>query len=79
MRSSTRALDDDEGPDRPRDAATMRPATAPEAVVDGPMLCRLRIWTEAEWDALPAGRRPRRCVHAPGLGWVGAVPDECLN
>jgi hypothetical protein len=41
-------------------------------VADG-QLCRLRVWSEEEWSAVPADRRPRRVAHLPGLGWVGAV------
>jgi hypothetical protein len=48
-------------------------------IIDAGMLCELRVWTEAEWEALPAGARPARHAHAPGLGWVGAVPRESLN
>jgi hypothetical protein len=50
----------------------------PRIISDG-MLCELRVWTEAEWEALPAEARPARHAHAPGLGWVGAVPLESLN
>jgi hypothetical protein len=48
-------------------------------VTAGPMLCRLQIWTEQEWAELPEQSRPVDFVHAPGLGWVGALPVECLN
>jgi hypothetical protein len=51
----------------------------PHRVVSAGMLCELRVWTEAEWTALPAGARPAQYEHAPGLGWVGAVPLESLN
>jgi hypothetical protein len=37
-------------------------------------LCRLRVWSEERWRALPDDRRLRTCVHVPGLGRVGAVP-----
>jgi len=49
-------------------------APGPEYCVVGEMLCVLRIWTEGEWAALPPGRRPAAYEHAPGLGWVGALP-----
>lgn len=48
-------------------------------VTAGPMLCQLRIWTEQEWDALAECDRPIEFVHVPGLGWLGALPVECLN
>jgi len=35
--------------------------------------------SDAEWQQLPEGSRPREFVHAPGLGWVGAVPEDCMN
>jgi hypothetical protein len=53
--------------------------TSPPRIVDAGMLCDLHVWTEAEWAALPAGAQPVRHTHAPGLGWVGAVPRESLN
>ena len=43
------------------------------------MLCRLRVWTEEEWADLQEAERPACFVHAPGLGWVGAVPLYSLN
>jgi hypothetical protein len=54
-------------------------APDPAPIVDAGMLCELRVWTEAEWAALPAEVRPARYTHVPGLGWVGAVPLESLN
>ena len=48
-------------------------------ITSGPMLCRLRVWTDAEWRRLPAAERPAQHIHAPGLGWVGAVPIVGLN
>lgn len=48
-------------------------------VTSGPFLCRLRVWSEEEWKRLPENDRPREYVHAPGLGWVGAMPEDCLN
>jgi hypothetical protein len=66
--------------------AKFRPTSRPEArafaaiqVVNGPLLCEIRFWTEAEWDALPDGERPEDCAHKPGLGWIGAVPTVFLN
>jgi hypothetical protein len=56
-------------------------ASDPESmlITSGPMLCRLRVWTEDEWGSLPEARRPARHAHVPGLGWVGASPIACLN
>jgi hypothetical protein len=52
----------------------------PLSVIADGTLCRLRVWSEGEWAALPEDRRPREFVHAPGLGWVGAAPfDEVDN
>jgi hypothetical protein len=55
------------------------PAPAVTEVVSGDMLCALRFWTEAEWDALPEARRPRDAAHKAGVGWVFAVPVAGLN
>jgi hypothetical protein len=52
---------------------------APMLIRSGPMLCRLCLWTDEQWEALPAAERPASHTHAPGLGWVGAVPILCLN
>ncbi len=48
-------------------------------VTSGSFLCRLQVWTDQEWAELPESSRPIQCVHAPGLGWVGAVPVGCMN
>jgi hypothetical protein len=48
-------------------------------VIYGSMHCRLRVWTEEEWANLQETQRPFIFVHAPGLGWVGAVPLHSLN
>ena len=50
------------------------PPPCPQYCVVGDMLCEVRTWTEAEWAALPPEFRPVVFEHAPGLGWVGAVP-----
>jgi hypothetical protein len=55
------------------------PAPEPVQVLCGPFLCVLRVWSEAEWEALPERERPANSEHVPGLGWVGAVPAECVN
>ena len=55
------------------------PSLASLQVTAGPMLCRLQIWTEQEWEALAERDRPIESVHVPGLGWVGALPIECMN
>ena len=67
-------------PDRPPpDGRPAAPDAGPLYCLDGPVLCHVRVWTDAQWAALPAGRRPHRAEHVPGLGWVGAVPVEVLN
>jgi hypothetical protein len=55
------------------------PAVGALLITSGPMLCRLRVWTDAEWESLPAAKRPAQHIHAPGLGWVSAVPIQGLN
>jgi hypothetical protein len=54
-------------------------APAPIEVTCGGMLCRLRVWSDSEWAALPVSERPLEWTHVPGLGWVGAVPVASLN
>jgi hypothetical protein len=60
-------------------ADTMGPDPLPVEVLCGPFLCRLRVWSDAEWDALPPHGRPPQAEYFPGLGWVGAVPVGGLN
>jgi hypothetical protein len=57
------------------------PAAACETiyVMDQATFCRLRIWSETEWTALPAACRPATVVHVPGLGWVGTEPIVIVN
>jgi hypothetical protein len=59
--------------DPPRPARQREPHPEhPECIV-GETLCRVRILTEQQWDALPPNRRPRAAEHYPGLGWVVAI------
>ena len=51
----------------------------PILCTDGSTLCRVRILTPAQWDALPPDQRPKRAEFVPALGWVVAVPVEELN
>lgn len=51
----------------------------PILITSGPMLCRLQVWTDEQWAVLPQAQRPTDYTHAPGLGWVGAVPIACMN
>ena len=60
-------------PDRPDRAV------APLYCTDGPLLCRVQVWTEQEWAALDSAGRPARAERVEGLGWVAAVPIESLN
>jgi hypothetical protein len=55
------------------------PSLEPIELISRSMLCRLKIWDDAEWAALSENERPRDFVHVRGLGWVGAVPIEGLN
>jgi hypothetical protein len=67
----------DPGQGRPRDHAYPEPG--PMLVTSGPMLCRLRVWSDRQWEELAAADRPAQHVRVPGLGWVGAVPVACMN
>jgi hypothetical protein len=52
---------------------------SPIYVTCGSMLCELRIWTTTE---LPESKEVGRSValtRIPGLGWIGAVPVECMS
>ena len=55
------------------------PSLGPIQVLCGPVLCELHVWNEADWAALTKSERPANSEHVPGLGWVGAVPVQCLN
>ncbi|WP_406701018.1 hypothetical protein V5E97_19720 [Singulisphaera sp. Ch08] len=72
--------------DTPRDndkSSSVCPESPPRLeslqVTAGPMLCRLHIWSELEWETLADRDRPIEFVHVPGLGWVGALPIGCMN
>ena len=65
-----------------RSGQTLQPTGADSEMIQvtcGPMLCRLCVWTEEEWARLPETERPLEYTHAPGLGWVGAVPICSTN
>jgi hypothetical protein len=81
MRPHERLKVSEDRPDHHRSADVISSATEskPMLITAGPMLCRLRIWTEEEWALLPVANRPTQHTHAPGLGWIGAVPIACLN
>ena len=64
-------------PSRRFDPQPSRPVTIP--IVMGPMLCDLRVWSDADWEALPDRERPAVRERVHGLGWLGAVPVQCLN
>ena len=60
------------------------PAAGPNSmrpiyITCGAMLCELRIWTEVEWTELKDSERSLAVTRVPGLGWIGAVPIECMN
>jgi hypothetical protein len=44
----------------------------------GDTLCRVRVWTERQWEQLDPGRRPAAAVHRPGFGWFAPVPVRDL-
>jgi hypothetical protein len=79
MRPYKQAHSDGRYPDQGRSPEVLASEPAPLFITSGPMLCRLRLWSETQWAALPEPERPAQFVHAPGLGWVGAVPIVCMN
>jgi hypothetical protein len=50
-----------------------RDTAEPVFCVIGDTLCRVRVWTEAEWERIDPSVRPSPHIHVPGLGWIGAV------
>ena len=68
-----RNLDHGGSPDVSRSTAD------PMLITSGAMLCRLRVWTDDEWEAMTTAERPSQYTHVPGLGWVGEVTISCLN
>ena len=67
----------DDGP-LPKDHAADQ-ATAPLYCTVGPSLCRVRVLTDDQWNALPEDHKPLRAECVPGLGWVVAFPEQNLN
>jgi hypothetical protein len=53
-----------------------QPEETPGAIycLVGETLCRVLVWTEGVWEQLEPTARPAAARHAPGLGWVVAVP-----
>ena len=51
----------------------------PIYITCGSMLCELRIWTAAELFESKELERATALTRVPGLGWIGAVPIECMN
>jgi hypothetical protein len=43
------------------------------------MLCELRVWTTTELLESRELERALALTRVPGLGWIGAVPIECMN
>jgi hypothetical protein len=69
-------------PDQDHPAWPLSPAPMTEAplyCVDGSIMCRVRVLTDEEWNALPTTGRPHRAERVQGLGWVVAIPVEHLN
>jgi hypothetical protein len=54
-------------------------ASSPVRILVDGFLCRLHIWSDDEWAALAETDRPIRAERLDGLGWVGAIPEACLN
>ena len=62
------------------DQFAVGPNHMPETYVTfGPMLCELRISTAAEWSDSEHAENPVALAYVPGLGWIAAVPIQCLN
>jgi hypothetical protein len=55
------------------------PVPEPIQVLCGPVLCRLRVWSESHWAALSPSQRPTHAHFVAGLGWVVAVPEVTMN
>jgi len=60
------------------------PATGPHRmpplyITFGSMLCELRVWTTTELFGSKELERALAITRVPGLGWIGAVPIECMN
>jgi hypothetical protein len=50
-----------------------RPSRPPPVdCIVGDTLRRVRVLTEAEWEAIPLDRRPAPAEYFPGLGWLVA-------
>jgi hypothetical protein len=55
------------------------PTPDPIQILCGHVLCRLRVWSESQWAAVPPSRRPTYAHFAAGLGWIVAVPESVMN
>lgn len=65
-----------ERPSRPLEGDAPVPAIF---CLDGPALCRVRVLSAEQWEALAEVDRPLRAAHVRGLGWIVASPVEHLN
>lgn len=45
----------------------------------GDTLRTLRLWTEEEWLAMPAAKRPGTAKECPGIGWISAGPIRLID
>jgi hypothetical protein len=54
--------------------STRRNKQHPIHIFAGTAMCRLQIWNDSEWMALPSEERPSHHAYVLGLGWVAAVP-----
>jgi hypothetical protein len=55
---------------------TPAPGPPPAECVVGDTLCRVRVLSEAQWEALPEADRPTTAAYFPDLGWVIATPGR---
>jgi hypothetical protein len=55
------------------DVSTQHHQQHPIHIFAGTALCRLLIWTDSQWMALPSEKRPSHHVYVPGLGRIAAV------
>jgi hypothetical protein len=67
-----------DGEPLPKDQATDH-VSVPLYCTVGPSLCRVRVLTDDQWNALPEDHKPLKAESVPGLGWVVAFPEQNFN
>jgi hypothetical protein len=45
----------------------------PVLCIVGDTLCRVRVFSDAQWERIDPAKRPTTAEYFPGLGWVAAV------